>query len=52
MAVGSVAVIGLSYAGVGAPDLLFLVAAMSLGAAWLAWRLHRACACRSQAVPA
>ncbi|WP_375392842.1 MFS transporter [uncultured Sphingomonas sp.] len=52
MAIGSVAVIGISYAGVSAPDLLFLVAAMSLGAAWLAWKLHRACDRHARAQPA
>ena len=43
MAVGAVAVIGISGFGATSVDLLFLVASMCLGAAWLAQRLHRAC---------
>ena len=43
MAIGSVAVIGISAAGVTAENMLFVVAAMCLGAAWLAGRLHAAC---------
>ncbi|WP_174279799.1 MFS transporter [Sphingomonas bacterium] len=43
MVVGSVGVIGISRLGVTAENMLFVVAAMCLGAAWLAQRLHRAC---------
>ena len=43
MALGSVAVLLISGAGVGPADMLFLVAAMCLFAAWLAQKLHRAC---------
>ena len=40
---GAGVVIGLSSAGVTAENMLFLVAAMCLVAAWLAQQLHRAC---------
>ncbi len=40
---GAGVVIGLSSLGVTAENMLFLVAAMCLVAAWLAQRLHRAC---------
>lgn len=40
---GAGVVIALSSAGVTAENMLFLVAAMCLVAAWLAQRLHRAC---------
>ena len=43
MAVGALVVIGISALGVTAANMLFLVAAMCLGAAWLAQQLHRAC---------
>ena len=44
MTLGSVVVAGLSAAGVTTSQLLLLVAGMCLLAAWLAGRLHRACA--------
>ncbi len=43
MTLGSVAVLAITAAGVGPADMLFLVAAMCLVAAWLAQKLHRAC---------
>ncbi len=43
MVVGAGVVIGLSSLGVTAENMLFLVAAMCLVAAWLAQKLHRAC---------
>jgi MFS family permease len=43
MTVGSVAVFGISAAGVTPADMLFVVAGMCLISAWLALRLHRAC---------
>ena len=43
MVVGAAAVLGLTAAGVTPEDMLFLVAAMCLGAAWLAQKLHLAC---------
>ena len=43
MVLGSVAVLGITAAGVGPTQMLFLVAAMCLVAAWIAQRLHRAC---------
>jgi len=43
MTLGSVAVLAISHAGVTPEDMLFLVAAMCLVAAWIASRLHRAC---------
>jgi hypothetical protein len=43
MVIGTGAVYGLSALGVRSQDLLLLVAAMCLVAAWLAQRLHRAC---------
>ncbi|AXJ95900.1 MULTISPECIES: MFS transporter [unclassified Sphingomonas] len=43
MTLGSAAVMGLSAAGVQPLEMLFLVAAMCLVAAWLAQKLHRAC---------
>ncbi len=43
MVVGSLLAFGLSVAGVGPAGQLLLVAAMCLGAAWLGWKLHRAC---------
>jgi MFS family permease len=43
MVVGAVAVLGLTAAGVTPEDMLFLVAAMCLFAAWLAQKLHLAC---------
>ncbi len=43
MVIGAGAVLGISNLGVGSQDMLFLVAAMCLVAAWLAQKLHRAC---------
>ncbi|WP_287979878.1 MFS transporter [Sphingomonas sp.] len=43
MTLGSAAVFGLSAAGVQPLEMLFLVAAMCLVAAWLAQKLHQAC---------
>ncbi|MES2755035.1 MAG: MFS transporter [Pseudomonadota bacterium] len=43
MVVGSALVIALSQAGVSPDNMLFLVAAMCLAAAWIAQKLHRAC---------
>ncbi|MBD8679128.1 MFS transporter [Sphingomonas sp. CFBP 13720] len=43
MSFGAVGVILLTRAGVGPTDMLLIVAALCLGSAWLAWRLHRAC---------
>ncbi|TPG42351.1 MFS transporter [Sphingomonas koreensis] len=43
MVIGAVAVIALTALGVTPEDMLFLVAAMCLGAAWLAQKLHMAC---------
>jgi MFS family permease len=43
MVVGSLLAFGLSMAGIGPIGQLLLVAGMCLGAAWLGWKLHRAC---------
>ncbi|MFL6844034.1 MAG: MFS transporter [Allosphingosinicella sp.] len=43
MVVGSLFAFGLSRIGIGPIGQLLLVAAMCLGAAWLAWKLHKAC---------
>jgi MFS family permease len=43
MVVGSLLAYGLSSLGVGPTGQLLLVAAMCLVAAWLGWRLHKAC---------
>ncbi len=43
MVLGSVLVIALTQAGVSPDNMLFLVAAMCLTAAWIAQKLHRAC---------
>jgi MFS family permease len=43
MTIGSAIVIGLTAGGAAPVDLLLLVAAMCLIAAWIAQRLHRAC---------
>jgi hypothetical protein len=43
MTIGSIAVIGITMAGVTPEDLLFLVAGMCLVSAWIAQKLHRAC---------
>lgn len=43
MTIGALAVLGITSAGVGAADMLLLVAAMCLVSAWLAQKLHRAC---------
>jgi len=43
MVLGAVAVLGLSTIGVSPEDMLFLVAAMCLVAAWIAQKLHLAC---------
>ena len=43
MVLGSLLVIGLSFAGVPNTDMLLVVAAMCLVAAWIAQKLHRAC---------
>ena len=43
MTLGSVAVLVITGLGVGPTDMLLLVAAMCLVAAWIAQRLHRAC---------
>ena len=43
MVVGSLLAFGLSSIGIGPIGQLLLVAAMCLVAAWLAWKLHRAC---------
>jgi hypothetical protein len=40
---GSLFAFGLSRIGIGPIGQLLLVAAMCLGAAWLAWKLHKAC---------
>jgi len=44
MTVGSAAAIGLSVLGVSAVDQFIMTAAMCLVSAWLAWKLHQACA--------
>lgn len=44
MTIGSVCVFGISAMGVTPEDMLFVVAGMCLVSAWLALRLHRACA--------
>ena len=43
MVAGAGAVLGISYLGATPQNMLFLVAAMCLVAAWLAQKLHRAC---------
>jgi MFS family permease len=43
MAVGALAVQALTHWGVGSANMLYLVAGMCPVAAWLAYRLHRAC---------
>ncbi|MFN2260380.1 MAG: MFS transporter [Parasphingopyxis sp.] len=43
MVLGALAAFGLSLVGVSTTEQLFLVAAMCLVAAWLAWLLHKAC---------
>lgn len=43
MVLGALAAFGLSLVGVSTTEQLFLVAAMCLVAAWLAWQLHKAC---------
>ncbi|MEZ0496992.1 MFS transporter [Sphingomonas sp. IW22] len=43
MTVGAIAVIAITAMGVGPADMLLLVAAMCLVAAWIAQALHRAC---------
>ena len=43
MVLGSLLVIGLSFAGVPNTDMLLVVAAMCLVSAWIAQKLHRAC---------
>ncbi|MEA3065037.1 MAG: hypothetical protein QOJ27_1483 [Sphingomonadales bacterium] len=43
MVVGSLLAFGLSSIGIGPIGQLLLVAAMCLVAAWLAWKLHKAC---------
>lgn len=43
MTLGSLAVLGITALGVRPTDMLLLVAAMCLVAAWIAQRLHRAC---------
>ncbi|MGN6620875.1 MAG: MFS transporter, partial [Sphingomonas sp.] len=43
MVIGALAVIALTALGVTPENMLFLVAAMCLGAAWLAQKLHLAC---------
>ncbi len=43
MTLGSVAVLAITAAGVGPADMLLLVAAMCVVAAWIAARLNRAC---------
>jgi hypothetical protein len=43
MTVGAVAVMAITSLGVTPEDMLFVVAGMCLGAAWLAQKLHRAC---------
>ncbi len=43
MTIGSAVVLGISSFGVTPQDMLFVVAAMCLVSAWLAYKLHRAC---------
>jgi MFS family permease len=43
MVTGSLLAIGLSVAGIAVEDQLLLAAAMCLVAAWLGWKLHKAC---------
>ncbi|MES2095967.1 MAG: MFS transporter [Pseudomonadota bacterium] len=43
MAIGALAVQGLTHWGIGSANMLYLVAAMCPVAAWLAYKLHRAC---------
>lgn len=43
MTAGSAMAIGLSHIGVSAVDQFLMTAAMCLVAAWLGWKLHRAC---------
>ena len=43
MTVGSLSVLGITAIGVGPTDMLLIVAAMCLVAAWIAQQLHRAC---------
>lgn len=43
MTIGAIVVSGVSAAGVTPEDMLLVVAGMCILAAWLAWKLHRAC---------
>ena len=43
MTIGAIVVSGVSAAGVTPEDMLLVVAGMCVLAAWLAWKLHRAC---------
>jgi predicted MFS family arabinose efflux permease len=43
MALGAALVSALTHWGVGSAEMLYLVAGMCPIAAWLAWKLHRAC---------
>ena len=43
MAIGAGIVTALTHWGVGSAQMLYVIAAMTPVAAWLAWKLHRAC---------
>jgi len=43
MVIGALLVVAITRLGVGPSDQLFMVAAMALVSAWLAYKLHRAC---------
>jgi hypothetical protein len=43
MVLAAVILTGLVQLGVSIEETLLLVAVSSLGAAWLAWKLHKAC---------
>jgi hypothetical protein len=52
MVIGSVGAMALAAAGLGVVQALWFVAALCLGAAWIAWRLHLACTgCLAEALP-
>jgi hypothetical protein len=43
MAIGAGIVTALTHWGVGSAEMLYVIAGMTPIAAWLAWKLHRAC---------
>jgi hypothetical protein len=43
MVLSAVILTGLIHLGVSVAETLLMVSVMSLGAAWLGWRLHLAC---------